>query len=286
MNPLPLDDPVVVRLVQGLVRIGMVVLVHDSEDLRAGRILPHEVDDLVAAFIHLESQPFVKPGRVGFGGFSVGASLALLAAADPRLADRVAFVNAFGGYASAREMLVAIATRSAELQGQRVPWEPSEFAVQVFRKQLIDTAPTEEERARLWDLVESRAPSPAQVPALSPEGMAILAALTERDPAQVPGRLAALSPQAQALLDALSPSLQLHGLRARLFLMHDRADSYVPYTESRRLAAGAAGARLVRHTEFALFQHVTPSGELALRALVPQVWRLLGHLQAVLLEVL
>ncbi|MSQ33489.1 MAG: hypothetical protein EXR60_03615 [Dehalococcoidia bacterium] len=85
---------------------------------------------------------------------------------------------------------------------------------------------------------------------------------------------------------ALSPSLQLHRLRARLFLMHDRSDSYVPYTESRRLAEGAVGARLVRHSEFALFQHVTPGGDLTLRSLVPELGKLWWHLQAVLREVL
>ena len=39
--------------------------------------------------------------RVGIAGFSVGGSLALLAAADARIADGVRFVNAFGAFGDA-----------------------------------------------------------------------------------------------------------------------------------------------------------------------------------------
>ena len=53
------------------------------------------------AFGLLASRPEVDPQRVGIAGFSVGGSLAVLAAADPRIAERVRFVNAFGAFGDA-----------------------------------------------------------------------------------------------------------------------------------------------------------------------------------------
>jgi hypothetical protein len=36
-------------------------------------------------------------------GFSVGASIALIAASDPRIAGRVRWINAFGGFGDAQK---------------------------------------------------------------------------------------------------------------------------------------------------------------------------------------
>ena len=50
------------------------------------------------AFQYLKSREYVDSNRVGMGGFCVGASFALVAAADPRIRRDVVFVNAFGPY--------------------------------------------------------------------------------------------------------------------------------------------------------------------------------------------
>ena len=147
--------------------------------------------------------------------------------------------------------------------------------------------PTDRERdarALLWELVKEE--SSRESGPLSPEAAAVLAALREHDPARIDERLAALPSATRALLDRLSPAGSLADVQTRVFLMHDLGDTYVPFTESRRLAAGLASAKQVRLTEFALFQHVTPDADLDLRVVLKEGSKLLRHLRSVLREVL
>jgi dipeptidyl aminopeptidase/acylaminoacyl peptidase len=88
------------------------------------------------------------------------------------------------------------------------------------------------------------------------------------------------------LLGALSPIRHLEAIRADVFLMYDTADSYVPYGQSLELAAGLRPlGRLARSSEFRLFDHVEPKG-VDLVGAAPELWKLLWHVQAVLMETL
>ena len=100
---------------------------------------PGEVDNLIHAFLYLRSREFVDQERVGMGGFCVGASFALVAASDPRIRDDVVFVNAFGPYFDARDLLVQIASRSSFYGDEREPWEPDKSTMQVLGNELIET---------------------------------------------------------------------------------------------------------------------------------------------------
>jgi hypothetical protein len=95
-----------------------------------------------------------------------------------------------------------------------------------------------------------------------------------------------LAPRSQELLDALSPLDHLDGLRTDIYLMHESNDFHVPFVESRRLAAelGPRG-RLVRHTEFRLFTHVQPD-QVDPIAAAPELWKLVWHMHAMLVETL
>jgi hypothetical protein len=84
----------------------------------------------------------------------------------------------------------------------------------------------------------------------------------------------------------MSPSAVLGDLSAHLYLMHDVDDPFIPFTESRALAAAAPPGTVVRYTEFAIFAHVIPERPVPWQTFVPDVWRLFWHVHAVLLEVL
>ena len=79
-------------------RAGLVVMVPISSGLASGRIQEHEVDALVEEVELLRNRPDVDAARIGIIGFSVGGSVAIQAAADPRLDGKLVFVNAFGSY--------------------------------------------------------------------------------------------------------------------------------------------------------------------------------------------
>src|SRR5918994_2229637 len=89
VNNVGRNHPVVARVADGLARSGVAVLVPDSRVLLAGRLEVGEIDGVVRAFQLLAARPEVDPDRVGIVGFSVGGSLALLAAGDPRIAGGV-----------------------------------------------------------------------------------------------------------------------------------------------------------------------------------------------------
>jgi hypothetical protein len=68
--------------------------------------------------------------------------------------------------------------------------------------------------------------------------------------------------------------------------MHERDDHHVPYVQSRSLAAELEDAgQLTRHTEFRLFDHVQPD-DLDLGAATPELWKLLWHVHALMVETL
>ena len=87
-------------------------------------------------------------------------------------------------------------------------------------------------------------------------------------------------------LERVSPSAYLTQLHAHLYLMHDRDDSFIPFTESRDLVQQSPSGVVVRYTEFSIFAHVIPDRPVPWQTFLPDLWRLFWHVHAVLLEVL
>src|SRR5918998_1717838 len=80
VNNLGRNHPAIVRVADALARSGVAVLVPDSRTLLEGRLEVAEVDGVVDAFRLLATRPEVDRARLGIVGFSIGGSLALLAA--------------------------------------------------------------------------------------------------------------------------------------------------------------------------------------------------------------
>ena len=57
-------------------------------------------------------------------GVSVGGSLALIAAAEPAIADRLAWVGSFGAYADAAELTTEVLTHQYRLDGSSTTGRP------------------------------------------------------------------------------------------------------------------------------------------------------------------
>ncbi|MHB8375396.1 MAG: dienelactone hydrolase family protein [Dehalococcoidia bacterium] len=257
--PLPLDDPRLVRIAEDAARSGVVMLVPFSERLNADRIEPEEIDALVAEFQYVQGLPEVNPTRVGFFGASVGGSLALVAAADPRIADQVQQVVSFGGYYDALETFGSIATHHIEYHGVDEPWTPRDHAEKVMAQQLIDAVDNAQDRDLLTAMfIDNKPQTPAELATLSPIGRRSYDFLANRNPAAVAALIKRLPPSAIAAMDYLSPRTSIANVKAELFILHDRADPFIPYTESRRLKAAIGNRKNVHFDELRLFQHVQP----------------------------
>ena len=94
-----------------------------------------------------------------------------------------------------------------------------------------------------------------------------------------------LSEDLRGGLAGISPRGEMEEMRAKVFLMHDRGDAFVPYVESLRLRDALQSVTEVRYTEFSLFEHVNPSEIHLSPAFAGEVIKLFRHLYLVLLEV-
>jgi hypothetical protein len=276
-----------VRFAEALARSGALVIVPESESLQRGEIRPEETATLVESLEVLTAESDADPGRLGLAGFSVGASLVLLAAEDPRGGELASFVNVLGGYFDARSMLVAVASQEIEVDGVLARWEPDHITRYTFAKHLIDSLPEEIDRVRLSAAFLDDQPGPAPTAAeLSRDAAVVLELLQGASRPRAQALIKALPPQAQAWLDAVSPSLRIQSLKPALYAMHDRSDIFIPFTESRRLVAEAPREALRHYTEFQLFAHVTPDRSLPPHVLAVELWKLFRHLSMIGIELL
>ena len=289
VNPAGKDDPRVVGLAEGLARAGMMVLIPWSDGMTEKRVSPDDVDNLVHAYEHLLSLDRVDAERSGMGGFCVGASFVAVAAADARVRDRVRFVNFFGGYYDARDLVAAVVSQS-RFDGDAVrAWTPAALSQEVVRTHLIDGVANADERERLraaFVYVPSAPLSESEISALSDEAAAVRAILSggAETPREALALIDRLSESSQAKLAAISPSAALGGLSARVLIMHDREDALVPSEESRRLAAALAERGDFRYTEFSLFRHLDPTRPVSPPVYAREVFKLYAHMYRVLRE--
>ena len=274
------DDPRVVNLARGLARSDMVVLIPWSDVmLNSRRLDPEAVELLVGAFQYLEGHPSVDPGRIGLGGFCVGASFAMLAAEDERVRDKVAYVNSFGGYYDARDLLVAIASHTRVYGGVVEPWAPRDDTREVFTVHLIEGLPDAREReALLRVFLEGGPPDDLLRASLSEQGKVVHRLLSGVSREEAEALLESLPAAFLADLERISPSTNIGSLEAPVLAMHDREDSAVPAAESRRMAEALEGRGQVYYTEFSLFQHMDPTRQVAPPTMVRELWKLLLHM--------
>jgi acetyl esterase/lipase len=228
-------------------------------------LTPRDADATVQATLALERWPGVGADRVGILGISAGDALACLAAADPRLHGKLAFLTLFGGYYDATNLLRDVGRRALEVDGQLTPWHPQDVPIYTLAHSVAVTLPPND-AARIRSalglfgsaLGENGQPlDSATLAQMSPGAVATYHLLYGDQPDQVEANIAALLPASHDLLRALSPSSVVDSLQARIYLMHDTSDQYVPFTESRDF--DAALTRLGRSHEFVElggFQHV------------------------------
>ena len=252
------DDPDVVNLGNALARAGYVTMFHWSPSMALqANIEPAETVNLVWAFQYLAEREYVDPDRAGLGGFCVGASFALVAAADPRIRDSVYFVNAFGPYFDAETLLLQASSRSVVYDGQRTPWEPDSLTMRVLANELIETLDDPADVDALTRrYMNNQALSTAELEALSPQARAVASLLDGTTPEEAAAIYAELPEDFRRDLAAISPSAHVDDIRARLLVLHDRHDRLVPAAESRRLLAATEDREDVRYTEVLAFEHV------------------------------
>ena len=277
------DDPDVINLGQALARTGFAVMYYWSPTMgEQAQIDAGEIANLAAAFEHLRSEEYVDPERVGLAGFSVGASFALVAAADPRIADDIAFVNAFGGYYDTSDLMAQVAAGQAIEDGQTRPWEVDQLTRRVYNNMLVDSIddPTHQEAARVI-AGGGEYNANDRVPLSTEAAFALLAGVGYVGEAR--WRYAQLTEEFRVRVDSIAPSHHVGQWSANtaMRVMHDAGDPLIPVGESRRLvsALGNQSPEVeVYYTETDIFRHVRPDANRDLKSLLRGAWQLFRHM--------
>ena len=236
------NDPRLVALARTLARVDFMVLIPDVPGFRAYRMGSDDVQVLVAALQALAVAPELQPRLpIGIGAFSFAVGPALIAALDPRVAERVDFVVAVGGYQDLRR-LITYYTSGAHGDGGDTP-TPYDKGKWIFALGVSEKLPDAADRLAIQAVARRAIYGNADgadvpVPAgLSPGGAALLELLTNTTPERVPLLLARLPAPLRAEITALNPAEQsMNSLHAHLLLLHGRSDTIIPYTESIALA--------------------------------------------------
>ena len=285
VDPAGRDDERVVGLAEGLARAGIVVMIPWSDTMTQKRIDVEEIDNLVRAFQYFSSLDVVDPERLGVGGFCVGASFATVAAQDPRIRDQVRFVNFFGGYYDARDLIKSVVTRSRTYQGEVEAWSPDKLSVEVVNTHLIEGVPDLEERRLLTDVFIDKTAAPvADLTALSSEARAVYRLLEGPALEEFDDLMSRLAPETHESLKLISPRTHIDNLKARMLIMHDREDDLVPSEESRRLVQALGPDKDTFYTEFSLFQHVDPTKSVSPPIYARELFKLFLHMYNVMRE--
>lgn len=285
--PAGADDPRVVDLGDALARSGMAVLWYWSPSFAERRVDGDEIDNLVAAFHYLQSRSEVDAERVGMGGFCVGASFVLVASAQDAVREEVAFVNAFGPYFDARDLVRAIVSKTRFDEGTRETlwWDPDPLAREVVLRHLIESVVDAAEAETLWQAYLAGDEELREVAGLSPEAESVRRLLEGGSLDAVDAQIADLPSGLLEDLASVSPATYVDRIAAPVLVMHDRDDRLVPVEESQRLTQALEDrGGSVLFTEFTLFSHVTPEEDVPLWTLASELWKFFRHMHGIMLQ--
>ncbi len=254
------QHPLFVAFAETLAAAGFLVLVPDIESLRALQLSAADAARIAGAVAHMAERPEGQRGVV-LAAISYAVGPAVLAALRPDVAARIPAVLGIGGYHDAKAAVTFFTTGG--FRGPQGDWQrqaATNHGRWVFLRANLQRLSSPEDRRLLLELARLRAAAP-QAPVahlttrLGPEGRAVWALLSNREPARSRALIGALPAGIRRELEALDLSARdLSDLQAELILVHGRDDPVLPYTGSQALAAAAPEARLylldsLRHVE-------------------------------------
>ena len=264
------DDERVVSLATALAATGREVVVPElslfAEEL--------DVDDLDRVVGVVVQNCRADEGLVLLG-FSYGGALALVAAADERVAGCIDLVATFGAYTDLVGVLQAAVTGVSVVDGEEYPWDAADQAVvrAVLRDSALKLVPAAQ-RASLRRALDRR--EPAGLPRAAD---LVYRMMTTDDPRVVADLAGRLPPPGAALVETFSPVGVADEIEADVLAAHALDDPAVPAAELRRLGRAFPDAEVMTVSSF---DHVDLSTEDGLVPLVRDLLTAWSFMQTVL----
>jgi hypothetical protein len=203
----------------------------------------------------------------------------LLAAADPRIRDKVGLVATFGGYYDLRNVMLFGLTGSYEYGGHRGYARPDASFRWMFAYRNLDLLGSAVDRETLRKIIEKRnhyevAAAKSLAASLGPEGRALYDFLVNDDPDRFAPLYEKLPLAVREQVYQLSPSRAIHYITASFIIAHGMDDYAIPYTESMRLADSVNDEDRVRFALLPQERSVEPSAGSLYKRSVLGGWRL------------
>jgi dienelactone hydrolase len=264
------EDERVVSLATSLAAAGREVVVPElslfSEEL--------DVDD-VERVVEVAARSCRPDDGLVLMGFSYGGALALVAAADERVAGCIDLVATFGAYADLVGVIQAAVTGVSVVDGRVYPWDAADRAVvrTVLRDAAMKLVP-EVQREPLRRALERR--EPAGLPGAADLVYRIMVA---DDPMEVAALARRLPPPGAELVETFSPVDVADEIEADVLAAHALDDPAVPVVELRRLEKALPEAEVMTVRSF---DHVDLSTDDGLVPLVEDLLTAWSFMQAVL----
>ena len=271
------SHPQLVRFARAVASAGQAVLVPRIPEWRDIRLSTEAALSTIRASLRaLEGRPELDGRRVGLVGFSFGAPQAIIAAADPALAGRVAGVVAFGGYCSVEESVRFQFTGVHELDGRRESLAPDPYARWVAGANHLTGIPGHENASGVEEALRTLAAFTgerrilATDPEVEPERRRLARALNARErplfeimapharhlPDRATGApLATRLGAVMASVPGLNPVPHLERVRVPVRLLHGAGDQLFPYTQTIKLGRAFPADADVTTTVTGLFAH-------------------------------
>lgn len=292
--------PSLVRFARSLAAAGNTVIVPDVPVWRALDMAPAAAGDAIAgaADYLLSRSDLARAEGVGVVGFSVGATQALIAAAEPRLRERVRSVVGFGGYCDLPSTIRFMCTGEYEYGGRSFRVEPDPYGRWVVARKQLTRIPRFAGMERVARAVAELAAETgrrgvmASDASLDPLKRALREPMDAEErrvfdllapPAgHAPADLAAARRLADELAEAaladdprLDPRPVLPDVHARVVLSHGRDDRLIPFPQSLLLRDALPARTQPTATLTRLFAHSHGSGGLGALAYAAEAVRFL-----------
>jgi dienelactone hydrolase len=279
-----IEEPRLVRFARSIASSGIAVMTPEVSALADYRVDPRSIDTVGASIRFAKER--ARGRRVGVMGFSFGGGLSLLAAADPRFSDDVAFVVGVGAHDDlARVTRFFAGEKIVDPDGRPQKLRAHDYGAMVFVYGHVDRffprddAETARAAIRAW-LHDERDAARATATKLSP-------ASRERIEQLFQAKVEAIRPELLRAIDDLAPQMDrvsphghLGGLRAPVYLLHGSGDTVIPASETMWLARDVGPERLRDALVSPAVVHVELEGEPGWQ----EKWRVLHFMAGVLGE--
>ena len=288
-------DPRAQKLANAFARSGIITLVPNIPSLGQRRLLPDGKKDLIASFEFLKSQPNVKSQNIGYIGFCASGGLVILASEDPKIVDQVKFVVTVNPYFDLLSLYEDLTLRQVKDNGQILAWKPNFKTVEIYNRETINLLESREEQKILnnhlvlidQDRLENGDFEPLskmELAKLSKKAKFTYEFLTNKDQTKVLYYRENTTSEQKAFIKDLSPSTSIEYLKAKTFILMDKNNIYIPYTEAEMLNY-ALGSKDHLFTE----TQILPAGDLTtnlpLKNYLGESVKIFGFIYSILSEI-